>query len=377
MSPDQNNSPAGGPPPGAAPGGIDWSQLWFPGPTRVFTPQELALAGGDRPSRTLTTMTMINCALFAFMAMQAAPARSTAAMTMVLAFCAVLGWRGALSLWRQPSRRKLAAWTFFGVLAVMLSALPALEWHQLAKGTPERAWALVTAGTAGGVLALGWWFITVWRAHQIEARLREIADQARAQAMAAQLAAAQIQPHFLFNSLASLQHWVQAKDDRAAPMLAALTGFLRATLPLFNRPRLALGDEAQAVREYLEVMRLRLGDRLRYGVELSPRAAAAQVPPGLLLTLVENAVEHGVMPALSGAEIRVTAEVIDEPAGPRVTVLVTDTGPGLAPGSAEGVGLANSRTRLAQAFGARATLGLDNAPGGGCTARIALPLETI
>jgi LytS/YehU family sensor histidine kinase len=160
-------------------------------------------------------------------------------------------------------------------------------------------------------------------------------------------------------------------------MLTALTGFLRATLPLFNRPRLALGDEAQAVREYLEVMRLRLGERLRYGVELSPRAAAAQVPPGLLLTLVENAVEHGVMQALSGAEIRVTAEVIDEPAGPRVTVLVTDTGPGLAPGSVDGVGLANSRTRLAQAFGTRATLGLDNALGGGCTARIVLPLETL
>ena len=353
-------------------GGIDWSQLWLPGPTRVFTPEELASAGGDRPSRTLTTMTMINCALFAFMLMQSAPPRATASIALVLAFSSLVGWRGAVRLWRQPSRRSLAGWMFFGVLAVMLSAIPAFEWHGLAKGSPERGWVLTTAGSAGIVLALGWWFITVFRAHQIESRLREQADQARALAMAGQMAAAQIQPHFLFNSLASLQHWVQAKDDRAAPLLTALTGFLRATLPLFNRPRLALGDEAQAVREYLEVMRLRLGDRLRYGVEVAPAAAAAQVPPGLLLTLVENAVEHAVMPSLSGAELTVRADVD----GARVTLTVQDTGPGLSPAATDGVGLANTRARLAQAFGPRAALSLENAAGGGCVARIVLPLES-
>jgi hypothetical protein len=111
-------------------------------------------------------------------------------------------------------------------------------------------------------------------AHQIEARLRELAEQQRALDMARQLAAAQIQPHFLYNALASLQHWVQAKDDRAAPMLAALTGFLRATLPLFNRERLALGDEAEAARQYLAVMQLRLGERLRASVTIDPAAHA-------------------------------------------------------------------------------------------------------
>ena len=211
----------------------------------------------------------------------------------------------------------------------------------------------------------------------IEARLREIDERERAVGMALQLASAQIQPHFLFNSLASLLHWVQAKDDRAAPMLQALTGFLRATLPLFNQPRLALGDEAQAAAQYLEVMRLRLGDRLQYRLAIEPAAAGAQVPPGLLLTLAENAVEHGVMPSLRGASIEVTARRV----GDELQLTVTDTGPGLPPERADGkwpadgVGLANTRARLAQAFGARAGLSLANAPSGGCVAAIHLPFD--
>ncbi len=351
---------------------IDWSQIWYPGPTRVFSAEELVRAGGDRPSATLTTVAMINLALFAFMLMQAAPPAATAGISLVFAFSALLGWQGAQRLWRHPTRRALAVWSFCGCLAVMLSALFAIEWHGLPKGDDARGWTLATAGMWACVLALGWWFVTVYRAQQIEGRLREQADRAHALAMAAQLASAQIQPHFLFNSLASLQHWVQSKDDRAAPMLAALTGFLRATLPLFNRPRLALGDEAEAVREYLEVMRLRLGERLRYRLALEPAALPALLPPGVLLTLVENALEHGVAPALSGAEVEVSATV----AAGRVTLTVHDTGPGLAPDAADGTGLANTRERLAQAFGAQAALALDNHPAGGCVARITFPLET-
>jgi glucose-6-phosphate-specific signal transduction histidine kinase len=350
---------------------IDWSQVWYPGPTRVFTPDELARAGSDLPSPTLSAVALINVVLFGFMLMQAAPPQATASLTLVLALAAVLGWQGAQRLWRRPTRRALALWTVFGVLAVMLVGTAACAFHGLARGTPARAWVLATTGVLAMLLSIVWWFVTVWRAQQIEARLRELADQERALAMAGQLAAAQIQPHFLYNTLASLQHWVQAKDDRAAPLLAALTGFLRATLPLFNRPRLALGDEAAAVREYLEVMRLRLGERLGYRLRIDAAAATAQVPPGLLLTLVENAVEHGVTPSLRGAEIEVQATVADG----MVTLEVRDTGPGLAPGAADGVGLSNTRSRLAQAFGGRARLSLENAEGGGCRARITFPLE--
>ncbi len=350
---------------------VDWSQVWYPGPTRVFSDEELARAGGERPGQTLVMAAMVNYALLGFMLMQFAPPAATAALTLVLALCGLIGWQGALRLWRRPTRRGLGLWTFFGVLATMLVSVLAVELKGLAEGSMPRAWTLGAGAVLALLLSVVWWFVAIYRAHRIEGRLRELAEQQRALDMARQLAAAQIQPHFLYNALAALQHWVQAKDDRAAPMLAALTGFLRATLPLFNQQRLALGDEAEAVRQYLSVMALRLGDRLRWTVDVEATAARAALPPGLLLTLVENAVEHGVQPALAGAEVRVQARAT----GGRVQLTVRDTGPGLAPGAGDGVGLSNSRARLAQAFGGRATLRLENAPDGGCLATLDMPLE--
>ncbi len=350
---------------------IDWSQLWYPGPARRFTPEELALAGGQRPGRTLVAAALINYAMLGFMLMQLAPASATAVITLYLALAGVLGAWGARALWRAPTRRGLSRWTLLAVLLLMGTGLVLMQVLDVPRGSELRAWVLGMPATLGALLSTVWWFLTVYRAQQIEARLRELAEQQRALDMARQLATAQIQPHFLYNALAALQHWVQGKDDRAAPLLAALTHFLRATLPLFNQERLALGDEAQAVQQYLEVMRLRLGERLRYRVDIEPAAAAAQVPPGLLLTLVENAVEHGVMPALAGAQVLVQGRVL---AG-ELLLSVQDTGPGLAPGAPEGTGLANTRTRLAQAFGQRASLHLDNAPEGGCVAHIRCPLD--
>ena len=352
---------------------IDWSQVWYPGPTRVFTAEELATAGGQSPGRTLVAAALTNYALLGFMLMQAAPPAATAALTMVLALAGLIGWQGTLRLWRRPSRRGLLRWTMAGTAAVMAVVVGTVQLKGLPRGSPLRDWSLGTGLVLALLLSVVWWFVAVYRAHQIEARLRELAEQQRALDMARQLAAAQIQPHFLYNALAALQHWVQAKDDRAAPMLAALTAFLRTTLPLFNRERLALGDEAEAARQYLAVMQLRLGERLRAAVDIDPAAARSALPPGLLLTLVENAVEHGVMPALEGAEVQVRARV----ANGRTTLTVHDTGPGLPAGAAEGVGLANSRARLAQAFGAHASLRLDNAPGGGCIVTLELPFQPI
>jgi signal transduction histidine kinase len=350
---------------------VDWSQIWYPGPRRVFTADEMTRAGADRPGRTMLTVLMLNYALAGFVLMQVAPPSATAALNLLLVITGVIAWAGLRRLWVRPDRRSLAVVSVLAAVAMVAALIGTLELKGLGPGHPARDWVKV----AGMVLAMGvsagHWFAAVFRAQQIEGRLRELAEQQRALDMARQLAAAQIQPHFLYNALASLQHWVQAKDDRAAPMLAALTGFLRATLPLFDRERLALGDEAEAARQYLAVMALRLGDRLRAVVHIDAEAATSAVPPGLVLTLVENAVEHGVMPVLGGAEVEVRATVADG----RTTLTVRDTGPGLAPGTADGVGLTNSRARLAQAFADRARLSLDNAPGGGCIATLDLPFE--
>jgi LytS/YehU family sensor histidine kinase len=107
-------------------------------------------------------------------------------------------------------------------------------------------------------------------------------------------------------------------------------------------------------------MRLRLGERLRYGIDIEPAAAAAAVPPGLLLTLVENAVEHGIAPALAGGTVRLLAAVEDQ----AVVVRVQDDGIGLAPAWHDGTGLANSRERLRRHGLGTGTLVLHTTPPG-------------
>ncbi len=168
---------------------------------------------------------------------------------------------------------------------------------------------------------------------------------------------AQIQPHFLFNTLAALQHWVDVCDPRAAPLLSALTAFLRGSTELMLRPQVTLAEECAMVSHYLSIMQMRLGHRLRFSIAIAPVCATQALPPGLLITLVENAVEHGIEPQLRGGEVTLVACMTA--AGFELRVL--DDGPGLPPGDAhEGVGLANSRERLRHQFGVRAELSLAN-----------------
>lgn len=345
---------------------IDWSQLWYPGPTRVFTAAELARAGGDAPSRTLVAVVLANLAALGVAVYMLAPPEAHKAITIGYAAAALLALPIAAWQWYRPDRNALT-WTSLTYVGLCLAAA---WWSrvQLPESAVKR-WVLVVSWALAIGVTLALWFVSVYRAEQIAARLREMDERELARERARQLAAAQMQPHFLFNSLASLQHWVQTHDERAAPMLAALCGFLRATLPLFDRPRLRLGDEVSAARSYLDVMALRFGERLRYTVDVTPEAGDVELPPGLLLALVENAVEHGVTPSLHGAEVRVSGRV---QAG-RLTVEIRDTGPGLDAAAAEGVGLTNTRSRLALAYGDAALLLLTAAPGGGARATIEIP----
>ena len=170
----------------------------------------------------------------------------------------------------------------------------------------------------------------------------------------------QIRPHFIFNTLASLQHWVDTGDARAGPLLRSLTALLRNTTEAMAAPFATLGAECEAARHYLTIMRARLGERLVYRVEVAADCADVEVPAGLVLTLDENAVEHGIEPMLAGGAVEVT--VARE--GAAVLLRVDDDGAGLgdptAAGEAarRGVGIANSRERLAHRYDARASLAL-------------------
>jgi signal transduction histidine kinase len=182
-----------------------------------------------------------------------------------------------------------------------------------------------------------------WGVARVRQDLLERADTERRAAEARlQLLQAQIQPHFIFNTLAALQHWVDTGDARAPALLRTLVEFLRGSTDLLGGRDVSVGEEAEIVRQYLQIMQARLGERLRYEIAIEPAAATATLPPGLLLTLVENAVEHGIAPALAGGAVRVAAAV----EGEAVVLRVHDDGIGLAPQWHDGTGLANSRERL-------------------------------
>lgn len=356
---------------------LQWRTILMGLPKERFTPQQLQRALPQRATVSLWIAAWINVVLpvigsVTYMAYHRqwwmVASATVFSVGMVLA---------AVRAWRDPSDR-LAHGLYYGVPAVAgllfgFGSSALLNEAADAMHRPSLA-CLLLLMTIG---AYGLWFLIAYRHQHVLLRLRELDEQARAVAMAQQLAQAQIRPHFLFNSLAAVQHWVQSKDDRAAPMLGALTAFLRATLPMFDRSAIALGDEEKAVKEYLEVMRLRLGERLSYAVNIDADTRGWMLPPGLLLTLVENAIEHGVQPQLAGGRVQVRAFT----RGHEGVIEVQDDGAGLqehpSAKAHAGVGLANSRARLTQAFGAAAALSLSMPEQGGCIARITFPILPI
>ncbi len=176
-----------------------------------------------------------------------------------------------------------------------------------------------------------------------------------AQANAAQLAMLryQINPHFLFNTLNSISTLVLLKQtERANAMLSRLSSFLRYSLVNEPTQMVSMAQEVEALKLYLDIERMRFEERLRFKVEVEPRAMDGRLPSLLLQPLVENAVKYAVTPQEEGAEIVLDARL----AGERLVITVADSGPGLTdapakPNSSSGVGLANIRDRLAQAYG--------------------------
>jgi len=179
------------------------------------------------------------------------------------------------------------------------------------------------------------------------------------QALDAQLRVlhAQIEPHFLFNTLANVQALVESGSAQAAPVLKSLIAYLRAAMPQLDADHATLGSEAQLVRAYLELMHMRMPDRLRYEVDIAPEFTHERFPSMALLTLVENAVQHGIDPSEEGGRIEVRA-VRD---GALLRVAVIDSGVGMDETAVPGTGLANLRARLKAFYGADAGLDLSDA----------------
>jgi LytS/YehU family sensor histidine kinase len=180
---------------------------------------------------------------------------------------------------------------------------------------------------------------------------------------------AQIEPHFLFNSLASVKRLYERDRTQGRALLANLAAYLRLASRSSQRREIPLGDEVALARSFLGIFQVRMGARLQVNIDVPREHDAALVPPLTVGTLVENAIKHGLAPRASGGTLSLRARR----EGDQLVVGVGDDGVGFRAYSGPGVGLANTRARLETLFGAAGSLDLAANPGGGVTATMRLP----
>jgi two-component sensor histidine kinase len=189
-----------------------------------------------------------------------------------------------------------------------------------------------------------------------------------------QLLRSQIEPHFLFNTLANIRALAHIDKGAAVEMLDNLMRYLAAALPKLRQDHSALAEEMQLLEAYLSIFRVRMGARLSYAIDLPPDLAQLRVPTMMLLTLVENALKHGINPVIEGGFIRVSAAR----SGAMLILKVADSGHGLGGQShGTGTGLSNVRLRLMMQYGASAHLSLAHAEPRGVVAAISLPMRAL
>ena len=231
------------------------------------------------------------------------------------------------------------------------------------RGSP--AILLITA-TAGVVTTLFFW-----------SRERLAHSQAQTMETQLRLLQAQIEPHFLFNTLANLDALIASEPARARTMLGHLIDYLRTTLTAARRERHSLGDEFALLRGYLELLAVRMGPRLSFELDLPPALLGEPLPPMLIQPLVENAIKHGLEPKIDGGRIVVRARRV---AGALV-ITVEDNGLGMersavsTPGT--GIGLKHIRERLQVLYGSGARLTIGEPDSGGVHAALHLPATSV
>ncbi len=207
------------------------------------------------------------------------------------------------------------------------------------------------------------------------------AESLKRQVVEARMAAmqAQVEPHFLFNTLASIDHLIETDPARASVMQKNLIALLRASMPTMREANDGgvrdLGRELAVIRPYLEILKVRMEERLSTEIAVPEGLLSAEFPPMMIQTLVENAIKHGLEPKPEGGSLRLKAEIVHGKL--QVTVADTGLGFGKAATAGTGVGLANIRERLQLLYGPKATLTVAENQPSGTVVTITVPYKTV
>jgi signal transduction histidine kinase len=297
----------------------------------------------------------------------------------VLSAFAILGSAHLLELagLRHRPVIALAIAVTVGCIAIMVLDLYVMEEVLGFEPWPGKPYLYRLSAVRGPLLwwglgAAAWYALRRAEFHAAEvARARIAADQLRASMAAAQLQAlqAQVEPHFLFNTLAHVK-WLYRRDaDSGRRMLDRLVDYLQGALPQVRQSTTTLEQELRLAHAYLDIQQLRIGGRLAFSIDVPEEIARLRFPPLMLLTLVENSIKHGIAPQTGGGTIGIRAQADEN----RLRIEVRDTGAGLREAKGTGLGLANVRARLAALFGAGARLVIEPNLPHGVVAAIEIP----
>jgi signal transduction histidine kinase len=292
---------------------------------------------------------------------------------------------GLLSVWLQPTRIdcKSNGWLKLALIAAGCSLVGAVFGGLVGKLAKDGVQGLAQSellrlalpvligGLVAGVIYAALTVAVLQMRRNLLARRNEqlrklAADERLARQLTdakLRLMQAQVEPHFLFNTLASVQHLAEGQSPAAAKLTAQLITFLRGGLSGLREEFTTLAREFSMAESYLQIMKTRMDDRLQFNLDLPTALAEESIPPAMLISLVENAIKHGLEPQPQGGRIDIVAR---RQANGALSISVSDTGRGAAQsGIADGLGLANIRERLHAIYGGHASLNIaEHAPSG-------------
>jgi signal transduction histidine kinase len=297
-------------------------------------------------------------------------------------FVPLLVW--ATRRWPVERRHFAATLMLHLVLVVAVSAAKIVLFEPVRAWLGEQSQGLTRAFAGGFISEIVAFGATAAAIHAIEfyRRYKEreaLSQQLQARLTDAQLRAlrAQLNPHFLFNTLNAVTTLLHRDPQRADAMLTRLGELLRLTLRADPDHEIPLVDEIELLERYLDIMRMRFSDRVTVTCTVAPEVEQAMVPSFVLQPLVENAFEHGVAQSSAAARVEVDARASSD--GASVVLRVRDDGPGpgagATPGSGKGVGISNTRRRLHEMYGGSGSLTLSASPSGGTLVEVRLPLR--